>query len=281
MRESGGRLGAMLIGLLLLALGIYAGFAVHLYLTQDQKIFFPEPVLEITPDQIGLPYDEVKLPSSDGVMLHGWYVIAAAKPRATVLYLHGNAGNIGNCLESVKQLVLLGMNVLVIDYRGYGGSTGKPSEQGLYDDAEAAWRYLLETRKADPQEIVVYGQSLGGAVASRLAAKHTPGALILEAAFTSLPDSAAERYPWLPVRLLSRYRFETLTTLKTVHCPVLIVHSVNDEVTSYRQGLRLYDAVSGSKTMLDLHGAHNGAVHDNLMIFTRGVDNFLTRYMPP
>lgn len=271
----------MLIGLLLLALGIYAGFAAHLYLTQDQKIFFPKPVIEITPDQIGLPYDEVQLSSSDGVTLHGWYVIAAAKPRATVLYLHGNSGNIGSCLETVKQLVLLGMNVLAIDYRGYGGSTGKPSEQGLYDDAETAWRYLLETRKADPQEVVVYGQSLGGAVAAHLAARHTPGALILEAAFTSLTDSAADRYPWLPVRWLSRYRFDTLTALKTVHCPVLIVHSVDDEITAYRQGQDLYDAVSASKTMLDLHGAHNGAVHDNLMVFTRGIDNFLTRYMPP
>lgn len=272
----------MLTGLLLLALGIYAGFAAHLYLTQDQKIFFPEPDLQITPDQIGLPYDEVKLPSSDGVMLHGWYVIAAAKPRATVLYLHGNSGNIGSCLENVKQLVLLGMNVLVIDYRGYGGSTGQPSEQGLYDDAEAAWRYLLDTRKVSPQEIVVYGQSLGGAVASWLAARHTPGALILEAAFTSLPDSAAERYPWLPVRWLSRYRFDTLATLKTVRCPVMIVHSIDDEVTPYRHGLRLYDAVDSSMaTMLDLHGTHNGAVHDSLMIYTRGVDSFLTRYMPP
>jgi uncharacterized protein len=277
----GGRLADMLTGLLLLALGIYAGFAAHLYLTQDQKIFYPDALLRITPDQIGLPYDDVSLHSGDGVTLHGWYVIAAAEPRATVLYLHGNSGNIGNCLETVKQMVLLGMNVLVIDYRGYGGSTGKPSEQGLYDDAEAAWRYLIDTRKADPQEVVVYGQSLGGAVASQLAARHTPGALILEAAFTSLTASAAEHYPWLPVRWLSRYRFDTLAALKTVHCPVLIVHSLNDEVTSYRQGVALYDAVSGSKTMLDLHGPHNGAVSDNLMTFTNGVDSFLSRYMPP
>ncbi len=271
----------MLTGLLLFALGIYVGFAVHLYLTQDQKIFFPAAVLRISPDQIGLPYDDVKLPSSDGVMLHGWYVIAAAKPRATVLYLHGNSGNIGNCLENVKQLVLLGMNVLVIDYRGYGGSTGKPSEQGLYDDAEAAWRYLLDTRKVDPQEIVVYGQSLGGAVATHLAARHTPGALILEAAFTSLPDSAAERYPWLPVRWLAHYRFDTLAALKTVRCPVLIVHSLDDEVTPYRNGLKLYAAASGASAMLDLHGPHNGAVNDDLMVYTNGIDNFLTRYMPP
>ncbi len=277
----GGRLGTLLTGLLLLVLGIYVGFAAHLYLTQDQKIFFPDAVLQITPDQIGLPYDDVTLSSSDGVTLHGWYIIAAAKPRATVLFLHGNSGNIGNCLDTVKQFVLLGMNVLVIDYRGYGGSTGRPSEQGLYDDAEAAWRYLLDTRKADPQEIVVYGQSLGGAVASWLAARHTPGALILEAAFTSLPDGAADHYPWLPVRWLSRYRFDTLASLKTVRCPVLIVHSVDDEVTAYRHGLRLYDAVSGSKSMLDLHGGHNSAVHDSLLIFTHGVDNFLTRYMPP
>ena len=110
---------------------------------------------------------------------------------------------------------------------------------------------------------------------------HTPGALILEAAFTSLPDSAAERYPWLPVRWLARYRFDTLAALKTVHCPVLIVHSVDDEVTPYRRGLLLFDAVSGPKSMLDLQGTHSGAVHDSLMVYTRGVDKFLTRYMPP
>ena len=174
MRATGRRLSAMLVNLLLLVIGIYIGFSAHLFLTQDRKIFFPESQLHITPDQIGLPYDDVTLHSSDGVTLHGWYVIAAAKPRATILYLHGNTGNIGDCLENVKQLVLMGTNVLVVDYRGYGGSSGKPSEQGLYDDAESAWRYLLETRKTDPQTIVVYGNSLGGAIAAWLAASTRP-----------------------------------------------------------------------------------------------------------
>ena len=221
----------------MLCVGVYAGFALHLYLSQDGQIYFPERQVQITPDQVGLPYDAVRLQSTDGVTLQGWYISAAAHPRATVLYLHGNSGNIGNCLESARQLVLLGMNVLLIDYRGYGDSTGKPSEQGMYQDAEAAWRYLLETRKTDPQEIIVYGHSLGGAVASWLAARHTPGALILEAAFTTLPDRAAEHYPWLPIRWLAHYHYNTVGSLSAVHCPVLIVHSIDDEVIPYSHGL--------------------------------------------
>lgn len=281
MCDAGRRLSAILAGLLLLAAGIYAGFAMHLYLSQDRQLFFPERQVQITPDQIGLPYDTVQLQSTDGVTLHGWYISAAARPRATVLYLHGNTGNIGNCLESARQLVLLGMNVLLIDYRGYGDSTGTPSEQGMYQDAEAAWRYLLETRHANPQEIVVYGHSLGGAVASWLAVQHTPGSLIVEAAFTSLPESAADHYPWFPVRWLVHYHFDTEGSLSAVHCPVLIVHSVDDEVIPYSHGLRLFDAVKGSKSLLELQGGHNDAAHNNPLEYIRGVDNFITRYMPP
>jgi fermentation-respiration switch protein FrsA (DUF1100 family) len=281
MPESRRRVSTILVAVVLLAVGAYVGFAAHLYFTQDQQIFFPQRRVEITPDQVGLPYDPVTLASSDGVTLHGWYITSAAHPRATVLYLHGNSGNIGNCLETARQLVMLGLNVLVIDYRGYGDSTGTPSEQGMYQDAETAWRYLRDTRHADAQEIVVYGHSLGGAVASWLAAKHTPGALILEAAFTSLPESAADHYPWLPVRWLVRYRFDTLESLRKVHCPVLIIHSVDDQVIAYTHGLRLYEAVTGPKAMLDLHGTHNDAARNNPLEYTHGIDNFLTRYMPP
>lgn len=272
---------AVLVAIVLLAVGTYVGFAAHIYFTQDKLIYFPERRVQITPDQVSLPYDPVTLASSDGVTLHGWYITAAARPRATVLYLHGNSGNIGNCLETARQLVLLGLNVLVIDYRGYGESTGTPSEQGMYDDAEAAWRYLRDTRHVDAQEIVIYGHSLGGAVASWLAAKHTPGALIVEAAFTSMAESAADHYPWLPVRWMLRYRYDTLESLRKVHCPVLVIHSMDDEVIGYTHGLRLYEAVTGPKAMLDLHGGHNEAARNSPLEYTHGIDNFLTRYMPP
>ena len=178
--------------------GAYILFAGSLYIFQSRYIYFPERSLSADPGSIGLNFESISFETGDGVKLSGWY-IPGENARGVILFCHGNAGNISHRLESIRIFHRLGLGVFIFDYRGYGQSQGKPSEQGTYQDAEAAWRYLVEELKVDPAEIIVFGRSLGGAIASGLAQSQRPAALILESAFTSLPDIAATLYPYLPV----------------------------------------------------------------------------------
>lgn len=236
----------------------YAGLAVVLYFFQSSMVYYPEIGREIvaTPRQAGLDYEEVRLLAADGVPLHGWFV-PSAQSRGTVLFLHGNAGNISHRLDFLQMFHRLGYNTLIIDYRGYGSSAGKPSEQGTYLDAEAAWRHLTETRKISPDTIALFGESLGGAVAAWLAARHEPAALVIASGFTSVPDLAAKFYPYLPVRLLSRFSYNTQEYLQSIAAPVFIAHSLDDEIIPYRHGRALYDAAKPPKQFLELSGGHN------------------------
>lgn len=237
---------------------IYAGLALFLYLFQSRMVYYPEIGREMvaTPRQAGLDYEDVKLLTADGIALHGWFV-PSSQSRGTVLFLHGNAGNISHRLDSLLMFHRLGYSTLIIDYRGYGNSAGKPSEQGTYQDAEAAWRHLTETRKIPSDTIVLFGESLGGAVAAWLATRHRPEALVISSGFTSVPDLAAKFYPFLPVRWLSRFDYDTRAYLRTVEAPVFIAHSPEDEIIPYRHGRALYDAAKAPKQFLELSGGHN------------------------
>lgn len=236
----------------------YAGLAGVLYFSQSSMVYYPEIGREIvaTPRQAGLDYEDVKLVTMDGVALHGWFV-PSAPSRGTVLFLHGNAGNISHRLDFLQMFHRLGYNTLIIDYRGYGNSAGTPSEQGTYQDAEAAWRHLTETRKIPSDTIALFGESLGGAVAAWLATRHRPGALVIASGFTSVPDLAAKFYPFLPVRWLSRFDYNTCAYLRAVEAPVFIAHSPEDEIIPYQHGRVLYDAAKAPKQFLELGGGHN------------------------
>ncbi|MDO8291764.1 MAG: alpha/beta hydrolase, partial [Gallionella sp.] len=182
----------------------YGGLALLLYFFQARLVFYPETGREIiaTPGQAGLPYEDIRLTTSDGLGLHGWYIPAPqthAQPRGTVLFLHGNAGNISHRIDSLQMFHRLGYSTLIFDYRGYGSSGGTPSEQGTYRDAEAAWRYLTEQRRIPSCRIVLFGESLGGAVGAWLAARQKPAALVIASGFTSVPGLARHFYPYLPV----------------------------------------------------------------------------------
>lgn len=244
------------------ALGIlaaaYGGLALLVYIFQSRLIFFPETEREIvaTPSQIGLPYEDIQLKTSDGISLHGWY-IPAPQPRGTVLFLHGNAGNISHRLDSVQMFHRLGYSTLIFDYRGYGNSSGTPTEQGTYRDAEAAWRYLTEQRHIPSCRIVLFGESLGGAVAAWLAARQKPAALVIASGFTSVPDLGQQLYPFLPVRWLARIRYDTRESLRAVEAPVLIAHSPEDDIIPFEHGRALYAAANPPKQFLELAGGHN------------------------
>lgn len=240
----------------------YIGFALVLYFSQSHLVFYPETGRKViaNPSQIGLPYEDIQLTTADGLSLHGWYVPAPqtqAQPRGTVLFLHGNAGNISHRLDSLQMFHRLGYNTLIFDYRGYGNNDGSPSEPGTYQDAEAAWHYLTEQRHIPSCRIVLFGESLGGAVASWLAARQKPAALVIASGFTSVPDLAQHFYPFMPVRWLAHLRYDTRENLRAVAAPVLIAHSPEDEIIPFEQGQALYAAANPPKRFLELAGGHN------------------------
>ncbi len=210
--------------------------------------------------------------------LSGWFV-PAERSRGVILFCHGNAGNISHRLESVQVFHRLGLSTFVFDYRGYGQSEGKPTEQGTYLDAEAAWRHLVQKQQVDPTEIIIFGRSLGGAIAAWLARDHPPKALIIESTFTSVRDIGAELYPYLPVRLLSRFDYNAMDYLRQVNCPVLIVHSRDDEIIPFSHGRRLLETANEPKEILEITGTHNEGFMTSAKRYEDGLDSFISAHV--
>jgi fermentation-respiration switch protein FrsA (DUF1100 family) len=256
------------IGLVLVALGAAIGFgASHL-------IYFPVKAVAQSPANVGLAFDETWLTASDGTRLHGWYVPAEAAGAPVVLFLHGNAGNISHRLDKLDILHAVGAATFILDYRGYGRSDGRPNEAGLYRDGEAAYRHLTDARGIDPRRLIVYGESLGSAVAVHLAADRAVGGIVLEAAFTSARDVAREIYG-RPVAWLIGRRFATLDKMARVHAPVLILHSRHDEFFGMHHAERLLAAAAGPKSLVELRGGHNDAFVVSGDVYRRALQRFV------
>lgn len=239
-----------------IALIFYIVLTLLVFVLQARFVYFPTRYVGTTPASIGLPYESVTLTTDDGINISGWFV-PVDDAQKVVLFFHGNAGNISHRLQSIKLFHELGLNVLIIDYRGYGQSEGSPSEAGTYLDAQAAWRYLTEERGFAPGQIILFGRSLGGAVAAWLAQQHPPRLLILESTFTSVPDMGVRQFPFLPVRLLARIQYDTLARLPQINAPILIIHSPDDDVIPYDHGQQLFKAANQPKAFLQLIGGHN------------------------
>lgn len=236
----------------------YAAVLVVVYLFQDRLVFYPEVGREVaaTPQAYGLGYEPVELRTADGETLQAWWV-PAEDARGTVLFFHGNAGNISHRLDYLQMFNRMHFSTFIVDYRGYGRSTGSPSVEGTYRDAEAAWEYLRAARSARPQDIVVAGESLGGAVASWIASRIGPRALVLLSTFTSATDLGAQVYWFLPVRLLSRLDYDNARNLGQIKAPVFIAHSRDDEVIPFSHGRRLYELAGEPKAFVEMHGGHS------------------------
>ena len=228
----------------------------------------------MTPTDVGMDYQDVTIETADGVTLHGWFI--DGRSSQVLLFFHGNAGNISHRLDSIRQFRSLGLSVLIIDYRGYGQSGGKTTEEGIYRDAEAAWRYLREDRGIRASNIVIFGRSLGASVAAWLATRQQPLALIVESSFTSVPDIAQELYPWLPARWLSRFSHSTRDYVEDVRCPVLVTHSRDDEIIPFHHGEAIFAAATEPRTLLALRGTHNDAFLRDERVYIEGVQKFLT-----
>ena len=265
----------MLIGKLLL--GIYCALLLIIVVRQFSMVYYPNlPSRELTtdPKDVGLAFENVQIATEDNQQLHGWY-IPAQKNSDVLLFFHGNAGNISHRLDSIGIFHHLGLAVLIFDYRGYGNSSGKPSEKGTYRDAQAALDYLARERQIDSGRLIYFGRSLGGAVASHLAVKHPPKALILESTFTSAPDMASRLFPIFPLRWLTRFSYSNISNIKAIHCPVLIIHSPEDDIIPYDMGQNLYDSANAPKRFLQIRGGHNDGFIQSGEIYTQGLRNFL------
>jgi hypothetical protein len=268
----------MLKLLLILAL-VYAGVCVAVTLFQARLVYFPGPPPDTLPSQQGLAFDALTLHAEDGVLLDAWF-LPAERPAATVLVCHGNAGSIAQRLWLARAYLAMDCSVLLFDYRGYGRSTGRPSEAGTYRDAEAAWRHLVETRGVDPERLILHGESLGGAVALELATRRPAAALVLESAFTSLPDLGARLYPVLPVRWLSRIRYDNSARVPGLRMPLLVIHSPADEIVPFADGQALFDAAPGPKEFLATSGGHNDGGFLRQAEWQDRVADFVRRALP-
>jgi len=263
-----------MLTLLLLGATIYGILCLALFIFQPRLVFFPIKAMAATPAAMDLTYEELLLDTGTGTSLHGWY-LPGRENAHTLLFLHGNAGNISHRLDSLRLFNSLGLNVLIFDYSGYGQSGGTASEQQTYADARVAWNYLTQTRAVPAGQIVIFGRSLGAGVATWLATEETPGALVLESAFTSVPELARKYYPIFPVRWLARIRYDNASRLPTVRCPVLIVHSRDDEIVPFAHGEALYALAAEPKSFLEIRGDHNGGFMLSGQAYRSGLARFI------
>lgn len=229
-------------------------------LTQFQRrfLYFPDRQFLAAPAEYGFAHEEVDLEAEDGVKLHAWW-LPVHGARRTALFLHGNAGNVSYWLEAAAAFREVGWNTLLLDYRGYGRSQGRPGENGTYLDARAAWMHLVRERGIDPFDVVVVGRSLGGGVATWLAENHPAAGLVLEATFTSIADVVAAAVPLPGIRSFVRLGYPSLSRMPRLDLPLLVVHGRGDDLVPIEHGRALFDAAPGPKRFVELRGGHNDA----------------------
>lgn len=264
--------------ILALALIILAyGVAGVWLMTQETRLVFRagRPLGSARPAP---PFEQVELPRPDGARQFAW----AMRPRAReadawALFLHGNDATIASRMNILhyEQLRTLGLNVLAPEYRGYGGLDGVPSEQGLYADARAAYEYLRNRARVPADRIVIYGWSLGGAVAVDLASQVPHAALILEGAPASLVNIGQQQYPFFPIRLIMRNPFEAVLRIGRVKAPILFLHSAADEIVPVSEGRLLYDLATAPKTFVEVRGGHVNAARVDAATFLKAIESLL------
>ena len=243
---------------------------------EHSQVYHPDPLLTATGAELGRPFENVWFKAKDGADLNGWFYPGNTNsPRASlaVLICHGNAGNIGYRLDMCQALLETGVSVFMFDYRGYGRSRGRPSEEGTYLDAQAAHQWL-QKKGFRPANIIAYGESLGGGVAGELAMRETLGGLILQSTFCSIPDIGAELFPWLPVRLMSSIKYETCKKLPRLRIPVLVMHSRLDGLIGFHHAEKNFAAANEPKLFWELNGDHNSPVSEPKH-FIAGIEKFL------
>ncbi len=249
-----------------------------MYFQQSHMIFFPMTRMQQTPADWGLEYEDVNFNTEDKVQLHSWYIPQPQSERV-LLFFHGNAGNISHRRESIEIFHRLGLNVFIIDYRGYGQSQsngkGKPSEQGLYRDAAAAWRYLTKQKDIAPEKIIIFGRSLGGVIAARLASEVEARGLILESTLSSARDFARQVFKVLARLVVIRFDFDTVEYLRQVNTPVLVLHSPDDEIMPFNLGEKVFESAHQPKQFIRMRGDHNNGFSQSQPEYEQQLSNWL------
>jgi hypothetical protein len=267
--------------MIILILVAILGAALWLYARRFERshLYFPERAYETTPSDLGLSFREISFPTSDGETITGWW-LPAQSARGALLYCHGNGGNVSTNLVNARVFHDLGLSVLLFDYRGYGKSSGRPSEEGTYRDARAAFSQLTGALGIPPEQIVIYGMSLGGAVAIELAADVPAAGLICEATFTSVLDMARRLYPGLPAKILASDKYDSLSKIGRLGLPKLFLHAPEDELVPFAMGRKLFDAATAPKEFLEIRGTHGEGASLTGPAYAAGIDAFLRKILP-
>ena len=267
----------MLIKIVLALIAFYLLAMLAIYFAQALFIYapnMPSRELDMTPKDIGLDFEDVYLNTKDNQTIHSWFIPVGSgnyQINKTILFMHGNAGNISHRLETIQIFHRLGFNFFIFDYRGFGNSTGSPSENGTYLDADAAWSYLLNEKNLTPDKIILAGRSIGGGVASELARNVSPAMLILESTFTSMTDVSAIHYPFMPTNLIVKHKYETINKLKYIACPVVIIHSVSDEVIPFSHSKTNFENAKQPKKFIELRGGHGNGFLYSKDVYVNGL----------
>lgn len=272
----------MLMSIVVIVVVFFLSMTLYVALTQSKYVYHPDRELASTPASVNLDFEDVSVETEDGATLHAWYVPCrevAKRLNLTLLFCHGNAGDMGDRVGSLVTFNRLGFDTLIFDYRGYGKSTGKPGEEGTYLDALACWDYLVNEREVRASRIVVFGRSLGGAIASWLAARAAPAALVLESVFSSALDMAHMMFPYLPARLICRFRYDNVNTVAEVDCPVLVAHGRDDRVCPFPHGRQVFEAAPAPKQFVELQGGHNDGGLDANPDYQQCLVAFLEQYV--
>lgn len=257
---------------------VAAALVMKPYALERFFVYYPDRNVEGDPSRLGLPFETLHLVAEDGVKLHGWFVPCSGS-RRTMLILHGNAGNIGHRLSWIEILHALGSRVLIIDYRGYGMSEGKPFEDGLYRDARAAAAWWAERVKGPDEGLILIGESLGGAVAVDLATHVRPSALILQSSFPTAWDMAKTLFPIGLLQPLTGVRFDSAAKIRSVGCPKLFIHGSRDEIVPFRLGRKFFDLSPEPKQFWEVPGAgHNDLIWAAGPAYSRTIAEFLRRF---
>lgn len=262
---------AVLLGLMLLFVMFFRWF-------EHRNVYFPTRSFDARAEELRRPFEDIRFETSDGLTLHGWFFPpddGSAGSGAAILFCHGNGGNISHRLPVYQLMLETGAAVFTFDYRGYGQSEGRPGEEGTYRDAQAALDWLVRRGFASTN-VVVFGESLGGGVASELALRQSVGGLVLQSTFTSIPDVGAELFWWLPVRWLGSIEYDTHGKLPDIKAPVVVMHSRDDRLIRYEHAEKNFAAANDPKWLIDLQGGHNDSLTDR-EAFQSGVARLVDR----
>lgn len=247
-----------------------------------RQVYHPSRTFNTGGHELGRPIEEVWMTTSDGIRLHAWFFPAgedSARRSRVWLLLHGNGGNISHRLLHAGLLLQTGCSALLLDYRGYGRSAGRPSEAGTYLDAETAYAWLKD-RGFQPTDIFPVGESLGGGVAAELALRQPVAGLVLLSSFTSVPDAGAELLPWFPVRRLATIHYDTRAKLPKIRTPVWILHSREDSLIGFHHAERNFAAAQEPKRLIELSGDHNDLPHSDARAYREALESLL-QFVPP